>query len=120
MLTVIVYEFPSNRAAVGKKYDTCYEVAKGERVLQSRKEALLWQIVIWQVKPQKSKVWAVSGYQVRAASRATGMALLKEGDLHRSKMQLKQTDESGTEICNSPVIMLQVKSISLVCLCLNH
>lgn len=48
------------------------------------------------------------------------MALLKEGDLRRNKMRLKRTDKSGIEICNSPVIILWVRNVSLVCLCLNR
>lgn len=56
LFTVVVYEFPSDRAALGSKYGNYSEVAKGVRVLQSRKEDLLWQICCVPGKPPKSKV----------------------------------------------------------------
>lgn len=48
------------------------------------------------------------------------MALLKEGNLCQGNMRLKRTDESGIEICNSPVIILWAKNVSLVCSCLSR
>lgn len=60
MLKGVVHKCPSNRPAVGKKSDNCYEVAEGGRVLQLCKEDLPWQICYLPGKPQ-SNVWAVSG-----------------------------------------------------------
>lgn len=81
------------------------------RVLHSCKEDLLWQTWYIPGSPQnqglgrerlRGECWEESSWRV----------WLKEGDFAASEMGQKQNCKSGIGICNSPVIIVWVKTSS--------